>query len=531
MKNKILIIFLITSILGFGLLDFQAMKFNTRYTNIAMHNRIPKNGLELETATLGWSGNINATDVVSKESTGDSYNPSIAIDGSGNVHVVWADDTVYGAAGADRDIFYNFWNVTSGSWNVTGVVSTESTGDSYNPALAVDGSGNVHVTWYDYTDYGGAGADWDIFYKFWNATSGTWSGNINATDVVSTESTSSAMAPSMAVDGSGNVHVAWHGPMDYGGSGADWDVFYKFWNTTSGTWSVTDVVSTESTNNSYSPSLTVDGSGFLHVVWRDYTDYCGAGSDLDIFYKTQMNIPTSNHPNDLITSINGSETINWTLYDDFGPGQYRVWANDTNGNYYVWIDWTSWINETSLDVPINRTAPGIYNYTIEYYDSYGQFGTPDTVIVTITDALPTSYPPLDIITSASGTETINWTLYDDFGPGQYRVWANDTNGNYYVWIDWTSWINETSLDVPINRTAPGIYNYTIEYYDSYGQFGIPDTVIVNITQPPSDEPNTQIILILLIVLMAQPPDIPYLIIIVAGCGVLIIIVVIYIKKR
>ena len=83
-----------------------------------------------------------------------------------------------------------------------------------------------------------------------------------------------------------------------------------------------------------------------------------------------------------VTTAGGSETIGWILYDDFGPGQYRVWANDTNDNYYVWQNWQIWVNNTSLDVLINRTAPGVYNYTIEYYDMYNLFGNPDSIVLT-----------------------------------------------------------------------------------------------------------------------------------------------------
>lgn len=50
-------------------------------------------------------------------------------------------------------------------WSPTEVVSTESTGNSYNPSLAVDTLGNVHVAWDDLTDYLESGTDEDIFYK------------------------------------------------------------------------------------------------------------------------------------------------------------------------------------------------------------------------------------------------------------------------------------------------------------------------------------------------------------------------------
>ncbi len=54
-------------------------------------------------------------------------------------------------------------------WNLTEVVSTESTSTSQDPSLAVDSIGNVHLAWYDWTNYDSSGTDPDIFYKRWDA--------------------------------------------------------------------------------------------------------------------------------------------------------------------------------------------------------------------------------------------------------------------------------------------------------------------------------------------------------------------------
>ena len=213
--------------------------------------------------------------MVSTESTDDSLFPSLAVDSDGNIHVAWYDYTDYGGSDTDVDVFYKA--KIGGSWTSTEVVSTESTGDSDYPSLAVDSDGNIHVAWRDYTDYGGAGTDVDVFYKA--KIGGSWA----FTEVVSTESTGASYHPSLAVDPDGNIHVAWQDDTDYDGSGTDVDVFYKV--KIGGSWTSTEVVSTESTDGSSSPSLAVDPDGNIHVAWYDYTDYGGAGTDADVFYK------------------------------------------------------------------------------------------------------------------------------------------------------------------------------------------------------------------------------------------------------
>ncbi|MBN2154381.1 MAG: fibronectin type III domain-containing protein, partial [Candidatus Lokiarchaeota archaeon] len=231
-----------------------------------------------------WNATTNAwtaTEVVSTESTAYSGEPSLAVDGSGNVHVAWRDLTDYDSSGSDNDIFYKRWNATTNAWTATEVVSPGSPDWSGHPSLVVDGSGNVHITWYDQTDFGGSGADQDIFYRHWDVALGSWT----AIELVSNDSTAPAQFPSIAVDGSGNVHVAWDDPTNYDASGNDEDIFYKRWNATTGAWTATEVVSTESTAFSGYSSIVVDKDGCVHVAWADYTDCLSSGEDMDIFCK------------------------------------------------------------------------------------------------------------------------------------------------------------------------------------------------------------------------------------------------------
>ena len=233
----------------------------------------------------------------------------------------------------------------SKGWSITEVVSTESTEDSWRPSLMVDSGDVVHVTWMDYTDYGGSGQDWDIFYKYKNG-GGSWS----ATEVVSTESRYLSEFPSLMVDSGDVVHVTWMDKTGYGGSGSDLDIFYKY-KTSSGSWSNTEVVSTESTGYSYYPSLHVDSSGTVHVTWYDYTDYGGSGSDGDIFYKYKSggnqppNKPDINGP----TSGKPGTSYNYTFIS-IDPGEDIV---------QFFIDWgdgdTEWTEFVASGTPVTRS--------------------------------------------------------------------------------------------------------------------------------------------------------------------------------
>ena len=80
---------------------------------------------------------------------------------------------------------------------------------------------------------------------------------------------------------------------DYLGSGIDSDIFHKLFNTTTQVWSATEVISTESTGDSFSPHLAIDQLDNIHIIWQDKTDYAGAGTDWDIFYNELVNLNTN----------------------------------------------------------------------------------------------------------------------------------------------------------------------------------------------------------------------------------------------
>jgi len=76
---------------------------------------------------------------------GDSMCPAIAVDALDNLHMVWYDDTP-----GIPDIYYRKSTDGGASWSTSQNISS-STGDSMYPAIAADPSGNVHVVWHDDT--------------------------------------------------------------------------------------------------------------------------------------------------------------------------------------------------------------------------------------------------------------------------------------------------------------------------------------------------------------------------------------------
>jgi len=257
-------------------------------------------------------------EVISTESTNFAYRAILAVDDNGTVHIAWKDKSDYSGSGRDWDIFYKK-KPRDGDWTITEIVSTESTDNCNCLFLAVGSDGTVHVTWKETTNYSGSGSDSDIFYKK-KPSGGDWT----ITEVVSTESSSISSRPSLGVDSNGTVHITWEEHSDYGGSDDDWDVFYKK-KPRGGDWTITEVVSTESTDNSLSPHLHIGSEGTVHVVWIDGTNYSGSKTDDDIFYKKQSNEIWSTTE---IVSVESKRNCNWPYLTVDGNGTVHVAWND-----------------------------------------------------------------------------------------------------------------------------------------------------------------------------------------------------------
>ncbi len=445
--------------------------------------------------TMGWS---NATPISDLYGWNDdaSLRPSIAVDGSGNVHVVWYDDTD-GEWGSDREIMYAKYT-PSGWSNATAISDLYrwNDGDSHEPSIAVDGRGIVHVVWQDYTD-GEWGTDTEIMYANYTITG--WSNATVISDIYGWNNGSSG-SPRIAVDGNDNLHVVWSDSTD-GEWGSDSEIMYT--NCTAGIWSNATAISGLygwNNGNSLSPSVAADNSGNVHVTWQDYTD--GEwGSDIEIMY-TNYNI--SGWSNATVISDlygwNNGESYTPSVAVDGGGNVHVTWHDDTNGEWgsdmeVMYTNYTAagWLNATVIsddNTGWNDGWSGATSIAVENGgnihvawddDTVGVWGTDQEIMYTIMSEKPTSNHPADILTDIISSERINWVLYDETGGGKYRVWVTNTNNNNsLLWINWTTWTKNTNLKIPINRSVEGIFNYTIEYYDFHNQYGISDTVFVGI---------------------------------------------------
>lgn len=267
--------------------------------------------------------------VLTEDPSIPAYSPKIAAGPAGDIHIVYESYIEYTGIESNTSIFYKLYMAAAGLWSEEFLVSTESTEYVEDPDIAIDQESNVYIVWMDPTEYDGLGGSRNIVFTRYTVATGLWI----TPEVISTESTFSGFFPNIAVDAFKNIHVVWLDNSDYNGAGTDYDVFYKSWNSTTTKWSTTLVISTEKGNYEHTdrPTIAIDLTEQVHISWLDIMDYNGAGTDRDIFHQRLTGPPTSApvlNPIMPNPSTDGNVSLSWT--DVYGAKEYHIYRDTTN---------------------------------------------------------------------------------------------------------------------------------------------------------------------------------------------------------
>jgi hypothetical protein len=250
---------------------------------------------------VNWSGSKRLT-----WSAGSSSSPAIAVDSSNNVHVAWYDKTP-----GNEEIFYK--RSTNGGVNWSGSKRfTWNPEDSTDPAIAVDSSGNIHVVWKS-----NISGTFEIYHKRSTDAGATWGGTKRLTwsagntyspaittgssntvylvwtlsfaEIYFKKSTNAGVTwgstkrltwkagessrPAISVDPGNNIHVVWQeeAPGNY-------EVYYKRSTNGGSSWT-TKRLSWNPVESEW-PAITTDTSNRIHVVWEDFSP-----GNYEIFYR------------------------------------------------------------------------------------------------------------------------------------------------------------------------------------------------------------------------------------------------------
>jgi hypothetical protein len=240
---------------------------------------------------------------------GNSRGPDIAVDSLDNLHVVW----MLNMTEETYEIYYR--KITNGGTTWSGISRiTWTSGDSYNPVIAIDSSDILHVVWSDYTP--GAG---EVYYK--KSTNGgvTWS-----TSKRLTWNSGNSGGSDIAIDSSDDLHMAWADDTP-----GNYEIYYRKSTNGGVTWSSSKRL-TWNSGGSGGSDIAIDSSDDLHMVCIDdmpgnYEIYCQKSTNGGVTWST-------------------SKRLTWNLGDSYGlatamdpsDNLHVVWQDGTPGNWEIY---------------------------------------------------------------------------------------------------------------------------------------------------------------------------------------------------
>ncbi len=416
-----------------GMTDIVVMKYypnGTRVWNITWGGALNDYGYDIKSSKDGYlycvgaSSSVDASGraniVLIKYSTdgtelwntswgGDQYEYGygLAVDENGYIYVVGCTNS-YGAGGNDGVILKfssngtKIWNVTWGGVNndLFYGIALGNTNELYiiGETVSFGMAGSSDMVLLKYDSYGN---------KLWNVTWGrsedesgndlkiTSEGNIIATGTITSFITGQKdiALVKFSSDGTELWNVTWSGSQDDEANGLAIDndgyiyicgctssigvgsydiIIAKFDQNGKNLWNLT----WGGSNNDKSWDILLDSYNNIYVTGT--TNSFGFPDYKLVLLKYDRTCPWSTHPEDEIITLNSEFNLTWYLYDANGGGYYSI---QRNGSLHT--TWTAWNNNTPIVLNINTSTLGTWNYTIFYNDSCGNYGIPDTVLISI----------------------------------------------------------------------------------------------------------------------------------------------------
>jgi len=239
--------------------------------------------------------------------TGRSTIPTLAVDSSGNPHLVWMDDTP-----GDYEIYYRKSTDKGNAWTPIQRL-TWNTGESTGAALAVGSSGHLHLVWDDSTL-----DNYEIYYKRSTDGGATWTASKRLT-----WNSGNSLKPVLAADSSGQLHVFWH-DQTHGNE----EIYYKKSTDGGATWTANKRL-TWNSGNSSCPAVAVDSNG-VHVVYHDWTP-----GNAEVYYRNSPDWGETWAPSQRLAFTAGT-SANAEIGTDPWGNLHVVWNDATPGNIEIY---------------------------------------------------------------------------------------------------------------------------------------------------------------------------------------------------
>ena len=271
----------------------------------------------------GWSEPVN----ISHNPTG-SWFPDLAVDSTGNVHVVWCETAREKTGELQETIYYSVWS--DDGWSVPNDLVPVGPDINRN-ALAVDSSNNLYLT-FRYGCIGGIGTDFMKASASDAESAAAWS-TARRVDI-----RGNAYMSDLAVDSQGVLHLVFDdgGDTESGVCPGCADIYYRYSADGGQAWSY-PINLAQSPTGSGRAQIEIDSSDTIHVAWDEGWDrVSGRGEPIAGAYtfstdggKTWAPVISVSYPESTVAQL--------TVGSNGQGGVMLVWrATSRDEIFYMW---------------------------------------------------------------------------------------------------------------------------------------------------------------------------------------------------
>ena len=306
---------------------------------------------------------------------------AVARDAAGNFVIAWED-----YRSGHSDIYFQRCDSSGNPLGSNFKVNDDNgSASQYNPAIAMDRSGNFVLTWID-----GRNGNYDIYAQRYDSSGCALAYNFKVNDDTNF---TKQVANAVAMTGSGSFAIVWQ---DY--RNGNYDIYAQRYDSSGGSLGSNSKVNDDTGSaQQFWPDIAMDVSGNFAVTWLDYRD------DYNEIYLQRYD--SGGNP------LGSNFKVNWTA-GRIGK-RYPAIAMDHSGNFVVtWQD----------------HKPGMDHYSDVYAQRYDSQGNPIDSNLKVNDVSDSAYyyDILDIAMDSSGTFVITWT---DSRNGSHDIYAQIYNSS------------------------------------------------------------------------------------------------------
>ena len=235
---------------------------------------------------------------------------SACVDSSNRIHLIYSDRTY----GYDQ-VFYR--TSTNGGQDWTSIHRVTYTFDAFQPKIALDSSGIVHLVWME----SNKDDEIEIYYKK-RLSNGTWTGQRRLTWHLQ-----GSFYPSITIDSADTVHVVWSSLKT-----GSYEIFYRKSTDKGATWSTANRITW--TGGSEWPMISVDSNKDLHLVWMDESL-----GQYEVYYKKCI-FSVGWFGNKRLTWNSGASEFPYIVIDS-SDDLHVFWNDNTPGNCEIFYRYYS----------------------------------------------------------------------------------------------------------------------------------------------------------------------------------------------